>query len=804
MIRSLRVFARFWQRRPLQLLLVVLGLAIATALWSAVQAINAEARNAYAEAVETLGGADLVTLSRQDPPLTRADYVTLRRAGWQVTPVLEQSLALPSGRVTLMGVDLLSHPAMTAAQTETSAGAETLALLTGAPKVFASPALTKDLEAAGFEVWPDEHLPANVVLADISLVASDLGDDAKLTHLLVLPNQPMGLPPLDDLLPGLQTTRQSEGSLGDAARLTDSFHLNLTAFGLLAFAVGLFIVQGTMTLSLEHRRGTIFTLRTLGVSVRALMGALLLELLSLALLGGLLGVGLGYGLAGALLPDVSATLSGLYGAAVGETLSLRVDWVLSGLGMALLGSLLAGAQAFWLLHQTRHRLSNTPRGPRRPSTRRFAVQAGLGLSLITAGSLVLFAAEGLLAAFTFLGGLMIGAALLLPLICHSLLRLGLRLTRPAALRWLLADSLLQLPGLSLALMALLLALATNIGVSTMVSSFRLTFEGWIDQRLAADLYLRIEGPAEVDRIANWAREHDLRPLPQWRWQSRSATAPLQIYGVVDDPLYRRYWPLVAAAPEAWDSVFAQQGVLINEQLSSREDLSPGDFLTLAPEWQLLVVGVYSDYGNPEGQAIVSAQALHTHGVPLSVTQVGLARTTTAPETAEVMQALSADLNLPREDILVRQDIRNTSLAIFDRTFVVTAALNVLTLGVAGFALFTSFLSQWSRRLAQLAPIAAMGITRRRLAIWELLRSLGFALVTHLCALPLGVLLAHVLLTVVNKEAFGWRLPMWIFPLEWLWLGLWVGHMAILAASIPALRLMRLPPARLLGAFANDA
>lgn len=801
MIQSLRVFARFWQRRPLQLLLVVLGLAIATALWSAVQAINTEARTAYAEAVETLGGADLVTLSRQDPPLTRTDYVALRRAGWQVTPVLEEGLALPSGRVTLMGVDLLSHPSMATTQGETSAGsAETLALLTGAPKVFASPALTPDLEAAGFEVWPNDRLPPNVVLADISLVASRLGDETHLTRLLVLPNQPMGLPPLEDVLPGLRIARQSEGSLGDAARLTDSFHLNLTAFGLLAFAVGLFIVQGTMTLSLEHRRGTIFTLRTLGVSVQALMGALVLELFSLALLGGLLGVGLGYFLAAALLPDVSGTLSGLYGAAVGETLALRADWVLSGLGMALLGSVLAGAQAFWLLQQTRHRLSNTPRGPRRPSTRRVAMQAGLGLCLITAGTLVLLAAQGLLAAFTFLGGQMIGAALLLPLICHLLLRL----TRPAALRWLVADSLLQLPGLSLALMALLLALATNIGVSTMVSSFRLTFEGWIDQRLAADLYLRIEGPAEAERIADWARQHDLRPLPQWRWQSRSATAPLQIYGVEDDPLYRRHWPLVAAAPEAWDRVFDQQGVLINEQLSLREDLSPGDTLALAPEWQLEVVGVYSDYGNPEGQAIVSAQALHHQGVPLSVTRVGLARKPMAPETEVVKQALTDDLNLPSEDILVRQDIRDTSLAIFDRTFVVTAALNVLTLGVAGFALFTSFLSQWSRRLAQLAPMAAMGMTRRRLAIWELLRSLGFALITYLCALPLGVLLAYVLLTVINKEAFGWRLPMWIFPLDWLWLGLWVALMAILAAVIPALRLMRLPPARLLGAFAHDA
>ena len=48
--------------------------------------------------------------------------------------------------------------------------------------------------------------------------------------------------------------------------------------------------------------------------------------------------------------------------------------------------------------------------------------------------------------------------------------------------------LIALPGLSLALMALMLALATNIGVGTMVSSFRQTFVGWLDQRLVSEFY----------------------------------------------------------------------------------------------------------------------------------------------------------------------------------------------------------------------------------------------------------------------------------------------------------------------------
>ena len=46
----------------------------------------------------------------------------------------------------------------------------------------------------------------------------------------------------------------------DIAKLTDSFHLNLTAFGLLSFAVGLFIVHGAIGLAFEQRRAMLRSL----------------------------------------------------------------------------------------------------------------------------------------------------------------------------------------------------------------------------------------------------------------------------------------------------------------------------------------------------------------------------------------------------------------------------------------------------------------------------------------------------------------------------------------------------------------
>src|SRR5690606_4829688 len=95
---------------------------------------------------------------------------------------------------------------------------------------------------------------------------------------------------------------------GDLQRLTESFHLNLSALGMLAFIVGLFIVHATIGLAFEQRRGLLRTLRSCGVSLRVLVSALAVELGTFAVLGGMAGVFTGYGLAAFLLPDVAASL----------------------------------------------------------------------------------------------------------------------------------------------------------------------------------------------------------------------------------------------------------------------------------------------------------------------------------------------------------------------------------------------------------------------------------------------------------------------------------------------------------------
>ncbi|NVO55344.1 ABC transporter permease [Rhodobacteraceae bacterium B1Z28] len=791
-----------WRTHRLLLATLLIGIALATGLWSAVQAINAEARASYAQANAqlALGQFDELRDPAGDIPLSR--YVDLRRAGWQVAAVLEGSYRVGGRNLRLMGVDMVAYPALPAViDAEQSTNPPDPAdILTAPGRLLVSPDLAPLLREQNAlpPILTTTALPSDVILTDIGVAETLLNKPGAISRLVVLPDQPHVLPPLSEIAPELE--RVGPASQIDTAQLTDSFHLNLSAFGLLSFAVGLFIVHGTVGLAFAQRRGMIRTLRALGVSIRRLVWLILAELTLLALIGGALGLVLGFFLAGALLPDVAATLRGLYGAPVTGQMSLQPEWALAGLAMAVFGTLLASGHALW-------RLSQLPllAGPGLQAWRSSGSRRGFtgiaGFALIVGGVVIYLSFGGLIAGFILLGGLLTGAALLLPLLLSFAISQLARTAQGPVAQWVWADMRAQLPGLSLALMALLLALAANIGVGTMVSSFRLTFVGWLDQRLTSELYVTATDNQQGREVSDWLRPQVDAILPIRSVELEHETGPLFLYGVVDDPVYRQNWPLIASASDVWDKTMAGNAVLINEQLARRANLWPGDDLQFSPARALKIAGVYSDYGNPTGQAIVSMQQLNLISPGVETRRFGIRMD--PGRAAEMAQTLRTRFDLPRQAVVQQAAMKAQSLAIFEKTFVVTSALNVLTLGVAGFAILTSLLTLWTQRLPQIAPVWALGLNRAQLSRLELLRSVLLAALTACLALPLGLVLAWVLLTVINVQAFGWRLPMYVFPWDWIVLLLLTLLAAMIAAALPALRMLRLPPADLLKVFANE-
>ncbi|OAS02599.1 ABC transporter permease [Pseudomonas putida] len=805
-----------WRRHRVQCFSIFTGLWLATALWTGVQALNSQARSDYARASAVLTGPlQAQLIARNGERFDQALYVQLRRQGWAVSPVLEGRLRLPgepARSVRLIGIEPLSlPPASSVAGVQVQAfdlqafvgspgqawvGPDTLRQLNTSP---GSP--TRDSE--GQLLPPMVLQPAlapGVIVVDIGHAQTLLNAPGQLSRLL-LADTPGPLPA--DIARYLELQpRQDDGGL---QRLTDSFHLNLTALGLLAFVVGLFIAHAAIGLALEQRRGLIRNLRACGVSLKTLLGALVLELGLFAALGGLAGVASGYALAAWLLPDVAASLRGLYGAQVAGTLSLPAGWWLLGVLVSVLGALLAGLQSVMraarlpLLALAQPQAWRLAQGP---WLQRQALLAGL-LLLLALGCGVFGA--GLLGAFAMLAGLLLAAALLLPALLDRVLAwLARRCHRPLA-QWFVADSRQQLPALSLALVALLLALAASVGVGSMTEGFRKTFVGWLDLRLSADLYVTPRDTAQGLQIVEWLKQQPGASvvMPGWRADMQLQGWPVQVQGIVDHPAYRTRWPLLEQHSRAWQQLASGQGVMLSEQLARRLNLQLGDSLKLPADTPAMpVVGIYADYGNPKGHVLVNADWLRAHWP--QATLAGLSVDLSAEGGASLKDALQRHFALDDSRVVEQARLKRWSTDVFNRTFAATAALNSLTLGVAGVALFINLLTLGQARLGQLAPLWALGVRRMQLVWLSLGQTLMLSSFTVLLAIPLGLLLAWCLVAVVNVQAFGWRLPLYVFPMQLLQLTVLGMLTSLIACAWPLWQLARRQPRELLRPLADEA
>src|SRR4051794_14912866 len=348
----LKVLLSHWRRHPMQLATLLVGLISATALWSGVQALNQQARLSYDRAAATFGGARTAMLVGRDAgTFPQQIFVDLRRAGWPVSPVLEGRVQIGGRSFRLLGIEPVTLPAEVRNTPAIGrSGLQSFVLPPGetlvAPETLADLKLSEGATpAAGALAMPPLKLAAQLVpgvlVVDIGFAQRLLKMPDQISRLLI-GNAKGSRAPLE-AVPGDKLRLVEPDAESDLERLTDSFHLNLTAFGLLSFLVGLFIVNSAIGLAFEQRLPMLRTLRACGVSARMLNAVLLVELVSLALVAGVVGLVCGYLIAASLLPDVAASLRGLYGAQIPGQLTLRREWWIAGITISVAGALIAAA-----------------------------------------------------------------------------------------------------------------------------------------------------------------------------------------------------------------------------------------------------------------------------------------------------------------------------------------------------------------------------------------------------------------------------------------------------------------------------
>ena len=113
--------------------------------------------------------------------------------------------------------------------------------------------------------------------------------------------------------------------------------------------------------------------------------------------------------------------------------------------------------------------------------------------------------------------------------------------------------------------------------------------------------------------------------------------------------------------------------------------------------------------------------------------------------------------------LSHQDLKDGILQIFDETFALTYALEGVAVLVAVFGIITTFLVLVMERERELALLQALGASRGQIMGMVLVESGLASLLSYILGALSGSVLALLLILVINKQAFGWTIHLFLAP-----------------------------------------
>jgi putative ABC transport system permease protein len=589
-----------------------------------------------------------------------------------------------------------------------------------------------------------------------------------------------------------------------AGTMTEAFRLNLTILSLLALFVGGYLIYQALDGVVLRRRGEIGVLKSLGVTSRSIQQAFLLEALALGLLGGGIGILLGWaGAQGAVLA-VSQTMNALYGATSAQGASLPLADALLCLSLSVVISLVA---AWWPAREAAHTppvqmmgQHSVPYEGKRVSA---AEQAGLVCLLIAAGLSLCppwrleNATRIPLASYAAAGLWLLGAGLAAGRLLRSVGQLAQSLGKRSA-TWRVALSHVRRPSARhrLAVAALTSAVGMTAGMIVMVGSFDDTMRSWILRSMKADIYIasaadqsgssaHLIPQSKVAAICADPGVQEHATLMATRvsygsgtcWVMGEDAATVSEHGL-------HSW--VAAPPPQW--WLQPSVVLINESFSERHQLDINSTLqvpTPSGAQTVTVVGIFTDYGNEHGSVVITQDHFRQWFGIDDVWRVALF-TKTAASADEVRDRLQAAH--PGLSIFTQKHLRNEALRIFQQTFSVTYALQVIGVIVAVTGLGLALASLLLERQATQDTLRSLGMTQREALQAAVIEGVCLSSVGSLCGLAGGLWLGWLLIYRINKQCFGWTLS---YHLPWLQLTMLVAAVTAVGAAVAALVAWRL-------------
>lgn len=845
MMLSLRTLLR----QPVQFVIMVLGIALGVAVMVGIDLANASAARAFDLSTSAVTGRATHTIIGSGQGVDESLYTQLRtepqwRSQFASAPIVRNYVVSPQlGNVpfTLLGIDPFAEGPFRGyitSQDSTSADLVTT-LLTVPGSILLSKAtaqyyglrpcapasisdscrlnfsingITHPVHLIGLLDPPDDFSRRaldTLVLTDISTAQDLSGMDGKLTEIdLILPDNFDTASLSASLPPGTQLIT-SEIRNGQVTQMISAFQINLTALSLLALVVGIFLIYNAMTFSVVQRRALFGTLRSIGYTREQVFRMVLGEAAIIGVIGSVLGVGLGILLGQGAVRMVTQTINDLYFVVNVRGIQIPTGSLVKGLLAGFFASLLAAASPAWEAASVPPRLALSRVDLENKINIIIVRIARAGVLITLMGAGILFIpTRNLVISFTGTSAITLGLAALTPLVTSTMMQW---LSKPLSQRFGLLGRLAPRNVIrsqsrtAVAVAALMIAVAVTIGVQVMIASFRTTVTLWLEQTLRGDIYISTQGvsatrldtpldPQAVSLLQSY-------PLAQTSINIRvvsveSKQGPLDLVAVSRQrPLDPRLLRSVKENPQHAQAMVKDGAVLLSEPLANRLGISSADgsITLLTPEgWRdFPIAGIYTDYGSTRGTVRMSLDVYRrlwndqqTNGVSL------LLKPGTDHDFAltDVRKRLTA---FPNIQVNPSGALRQDALNVFDRTFAITAAMQLITTVVAFIGVLSSLLAVQLEKTREFGVLRALGLSiteMRQLTFWET-GLLGSS--AGLLALPTGYILAWILIFVINQRSFGWTLQMHAEFLPFVEAFLLAVGAALLAAIYPSWRISRI-------------
>ncbi|MBA6254850.1 ABC transporter permease [Colwellia sp. MB3u-28] len=744
----------FYRRHPWLMALFFLGFSLGSALLTAISGLNQEANTRYQHSSALINNP----VTHLIKPLTGKYYIdgnlwlALRQHGFINTqPVLRGRLKTNNGQtLAIQGVDTLLWLNRTQYQ-QSDANADktpqrfSLSTLL-VDSQFTKRLLTKADNPVSFSLQNGQQQPEIVLADDIGLWA--ITDIANADYLLEAKGQlsfielshvtEQQLTKIEQLIVGQAQLIEAEQQSFDV--LSKAFFFNLTALAMLGYIVAAFLSFNAIKLTLTARQKLLEQMQLLGCIKLSIQLSLVIELIIVSICTALLGTLGGYVIANALVLDVNSTLVGLY--QLDKALVINWQW-----SNVLLGfTLNISALAVILLAQAKQVAQKS----------QLMFYTLLVSTLVAVAGLLCYATNEYQALLLCFALLML-FILIVPKALSGLVSLPFVISNPLT-QWLHADTRHHIKDLHIAIIAILVALGSAIGMQIMVKSFSHTLNAHLEKQLSADIYLR------SDKLDNSLRQ-TLSNLPEVEKLSVYIESdgsvnniPTNLASFGETSAHYQHISLTSGLAISEDN-FTNKGCLANEQSKIKFGFSLNDITVFdqnSNTYTCRITGFFYDYGNPRILLLTLEERQKTSRLNRDFFGYSI-RLKNSTSVAIFSERLINEFQQDSTKILPNKRFKEIANALFEDTFVVTKALNGFILAIALLSLCTSLLSLSVNQLKQLTILRNLGVTQQQLLFMKLLQTIGVVLFTALFAIPLGFALGFALLKFVMPIAFGWTI-----------------------------------------------